>query len=196
MARLLADIRACRVCADQLGHEPRPIVQAHGEARILIVGQAPGRLVHETGAPFNDPSGDRLRAWMGIERATFYDETKIAIAAMGFCFPGVKNGADLPPRPECAPLWRPRLMPLLARVRLTLVIGAYAQRWHLAAKAGVTETVRAWDAFGPTRMPLPHPSWRNSAWLKRNPWFEAEALPALRARVAATLGEELGGASD
>ena len=187
MAALLGEIRACRVCADRLSHTPRPIVQAHEDARILIVGQAPGRLVHETGLAFNDPSGDRLRAWMGIDRATFYDETRIAIAAMGFCFPGVKYGADLPPRRECAPLWRPRLMPMLRNLRLTLVIGAYAQRWHLGTKMGVTDAVRAWASFGAAIMPLPHPSWRNSAWLKRHPWFEAEALPALRARVAAAL---------
>ncbi|MGE0044169.1 MAG: uracil-DNA glycosylase family protein [Hyphomonadaceae bacterium] len=185
---LVAEIRACTVCAAQLPHAPRPIVRVHPRARILIAGQAPGRLVHETGLPFNDPSGDRLRAWMGIDRETFYDQTKIAVAAMGFCFPGTVKGADLPPRKECAPLWRPRLLPLLKNVRLTLLVGGYAQRWHLGAKGSLTETVAAWRDHPETVMPLPHPSWRNTGWLKRNPWFEAETLPELRARVAKVLG--------
>lgn len=184
---LVAEIRACRVCAAHLPHEPRPVVRVHPDARILIAGQAPGRLVHETGLPFNDPSGDRLRAWMGIDRATFYDQTKIAVAAMGFCFPGTVNGADLPPRRECAPLWRPRLLPLLPNIRLTLLVGAYAQRYHLGVRESLTAAVRRWRDFGDAAMPLPHPSWRNAGWLKRHPWFEAEALPALRRRVADAL---------
>lgn len=184
---LLAEIRACRVCA--LPHEPRPVVRVRKEARILIAGQAPGRLVHETGLPWNDPSGDRLRDWMGLDREAFYDERNVAVAAMGFCFPGTVNGADLPPRKECAPLWRARLLPHLKDVRLTLLVGGYAQKWHLRgrAKATLTETVRAWRDYGEDMIPLPHPSWRNTGWLKREPWFEAELVPVLRARVRAAL---------
>jgi len=184
---LLAEIRACRVCA--LPHEPRPVVRVRKEARILIAGQAPGRLVHETGLPWNDPSGDRLRDWMGLDREAFYDERNVGVAAMGFCFPGTVNGADLPPRKECAPLWRPRLLPHLKDVRLTLLVGGYAQKWHLRdrAKATLTETVRAWRDYGEDMIPLPHPSWRNTGWLKREPWFEAELVPVLRARVRAAL---------
>jgi uracil-DNA glycosylase len=188
LAALVQEIRACRVCAAHLPHGPRPILRVHEGARILIAGQAPGRLVHETGLPFNDPSGDRLRAWMGIERETFYDQTKVAVAAMGFCYPGTVAGADLPPRRECAPLWRPRLLPLLQNVRLTLLVGTYAQRYHLRTGAAtLTETVRSWRTCGDAHLPLPHPSWRNTGWLKRNPWFEAELIPDLRARVAKAL---------
>jgi uracil-DNA glycosylase len=186
---LVAEIRDCRVCAAHLPHAPRPVVRVAAAARILIAGQAPGRRVHESGLPFDDPSGDRLRAWMGIDRAAFYDQRNIAVAAMGFCYPGTRNGADLPPRRECAPLWRPLLMPLLSEVRLTLLVGAYAQRYHLGARAKATlsETVRAWREYGAETLPLPHPSWRNTAWLKRNAWFEAELLPELRRRVCDTL---------
>ncbi|MBL8550218.1 MAG: uracil-DNA glycosylase family protein [Hyphomonadaceae bacterium] len=183
---LVAEIRACRVCAPALPHAPRPVVRVSAEARILIAGQAPGRRVHETGLPFNDPSGDRLRDWMGIDRATFYDQAKIAVAAMGFCYPGTVNGADLPPRRECAPLWRGRLLPLLKNVRLTLLVGTYAIAWHLGEKAPLAEIVAGWRKHGNT-MPLPHPSWRNSGWLKRHPWFERDLLPDLRARVAEAL---------
>lgn len=184
---LLAEIRACRVC--DLPHEPRPVVRVRRDARILIAGQAPGRLVHETGLPWNDRSGDRLRDWMGLDRETFYDERNVAVAAMGFCFPGTVNGADLPPRKACAPLWRDRLLPLLNGVRLTLLVGGYAQKWHLRerAKATLTETVRAWRDYGADVIPLPHPSWRNTGWLKREPWFEAELVPVLRARVRGAL---------
>jgi uracil-DNA glycosylase len=186
---VVADIRACRVCAGALPHEPRPVVWVHPDARILIAGQASGRRVHESGVPWDDPSGDRLRAWMGLDRADFYRRDHIAVAAMGFCYPGTVKGADQPPRPECAPLWRPRLLPLLQNIRLTLLVGAYAQRYHLgaAAKPSLGETVAAWASYPPEVMALPHPSWRNSAWLKRNPWFEAELLPELRKRVAAAL---------
>lgn len=186
---LVDDIRACRACAAHLPHDPRPVVWVHPEARILIAGQAPGRLVHESGIPWNDPSGDRLRVWMGLDRDAFYRRDHIAVAAMGFCFPGTVNGADLPPRPECAPLWRPRLIPLLKRVRLTLLVGQYAQRYHLGAanKRSLSETVRAWRDYPENVMPLPHPSWRNSGWLKRHPWFEAELLPELRRRVGEAL---------
>ncbi len=166
------------------------MIWVHANARILIAGQAPGRLVHETGIPWNDPSGDRLRDWLSLDRDAFYDQSKIAVAAMGFCFPGTVNGADLPPRRECAPLWRPRLLPLLKHVRLTLLVGLYAQRYHLgkAVKPTLGETVRAWRDYPADVLPLPHPSWRNSAWLKRNPWFEAELVPELRKRVGVALG--------
>lgn len=186
---LVSQIQACRLCAGALPHEPRPVLRVHPDARILIAGQAPGRRVHESGLPFNDPSGDRLRDWMGIDRETFYDETKIAVAAMGFCYPGTVSGADLPPRKECAPRWRPLLLPLLKKVQLTLLVGGYAQRYHLGVRAGASlhDTVRNWRAFGENVLPLPHPSWRNSAWLKRNPWFEAEVVPDLRRRVSSLL---------
>lgn len=184
---VVARIEACRVCA--LPHEPRPVVWVHPKARILIAGQAPGRRVHETGIPWNDVSGDRLRAWLRMDRAAFYDKRAIAVAAMGFCFPGTVNGADLPPRPECALLWRPRLLPLLTNLRLTLLVGTHAQRYHLgeAVKRTLGETVRAWRDYPLNVMSLPHPSWRNSAWLKRNPWFEEDVLPELRRRVSSAL---------
>ncbi|MFZ4602429.1 MAG: uracil-DNA glycosylase family protein [Caulobacterales bacterium] len=187
---LVAEIRSCRVCASLLPHEPRPIVWVHPQARILIAGQAPGRRVHESGIPWNDPSGDRLRAWMGLDRDAFYDRGNVAVAAMGFCYPGTVNGADLPPRRECAPLWRARLLPLLKGVRLTLLVGAYAHRWHLgaaAARRGTGALVAGWRDLPADVMALPHPSWRNSGWLKRNPWFEAEVVPELQARVAHAL---------
>ena len=185
--RLVAEISACRACA--LPHEPRPVVWVHPEAKILIAGQAPGRRVHESGIPWNDPSGDRLRDWLQLDRETFYDKRNIAVAAMGFCYPGTVNGADLPPRKECALKWRPRLLPLLKNVRLTLLVGGYAHRYHLGAgvKRTLGETVRAWRTYPHAVMPLPHPSWRNSAWLKRNPWFEEELLPDLRQRVSSLL---------
>lgn len=180
---LVERIGACRVC--DLPHEPRPVVRVHPEARILIAGQAPGRRVHESGLPWNDPSGDRLRDWMGLDRETFYDQRNVAVAAMGFCYPGTVKGADLPPRKECAPLWRASLLAELKHVRLTLLVGGYAQQWHLRerAKASLAETVRAWRDCGPDVLPLPHPSWRNTGWLKRNPWFAEELLPVLRAKV-------------
>jgi len=187
--KLVAEIEACRAC--DLPHTPRPVVWVRAEAPLLIAGQAPGRRVHESGVPWDDPSGDRLRAWLGMDRAQFYDKRKIAVAAMGFCFPGTVNGADLPPRRECAPLWRARLLGLLKNVRLTLLVGSYAQRYHLGAavKPTLGETVRAWREYPSNVMPLPHPSWRNTAWLKRNPWFETELLPELRRRVRRALSE-------
>lgn len=183
LEELLAEIRACRACP--LPHEPRPVVRVRAGARILIAGQAPGRLVHQTGLPWNDPSGDRLRDWMGLDRDAFYAERNVAVAAMGFCYPGTVKGADLPPRKECAPLWRAKLMTALSGVRLTLLVGGYAQNWHLRdrAKPTLSETVAAWRDYGPALMPLPHPSWRNTGWLKRHPWFEAELVPELRRRV-------------
>ena len=204
-------IRSCRKCVDEpdgpaLTHEPRPILQVSPTARIAIFGQAPGLRAHDAGLPFKDPSGVRLRSWMGIDEATFYDASRIAIAPMGFCFPGYDaKGADLPPRRECAPLWRDELLTLLPQIELALVIGGYAQKWHLGkrAKATLRETVRDWDvilagAVSPgvglprglphaAMFPLPHPSWRNNAWLKANPWFDERLLPRLRRRVALAL---------
>ena len=187
--KVVAEIRACRTCAASLPHEPNPVVWLHREARILIAGQAPGRRVHESGVPWDDASGDRLRAWLNMDREAFYDRRSIAVAAMGFCYPGTVNGADLPPRKECAPKWRPLLLPLLKNVRLTLLVGSYAQRYHLGAAVRPTlgETVRAWRTYPRDVVPLPHPSWRNTAWLKRNPWFEAELVPELRRRVSSAL---------
>jgi len=186
---LLEEIRACRVCAAHLPNPPKPILRAGPGARLLIVGQAPGRRVHDTGIPWNDPSGDRLREWLQMDRQTFYDEGRIAIAPTGFCYPGTGRGGDLPPRPECAPLWHPRLLAALPEVRLILLIGAYAQGYYLgeARKATLTATVAAWENYLPERFPLPHPSPRNGAWLKRNPWFLAKVIPALRLRVASVL---------
>ena len=187
--KLVAEIEACRACAQALPHAPRPVVWVHADARILIAGQAPGRRVHETGIPWNDPSGDRLRDWMQLDRGAFYERNNVAVAAMGFCYPGTVNGADLPPRRECAPLWRPKLLPMLTNVRLTLLVGSYAQKYHLGAAARPTlgETVRACRDYPASVVPLPHPSWRNTAWLKRNPWFELELLPVLRRRVRSAL---------
>ncbi len=185
---LLAQIRSCTLCAAHLPLGPRPVVQLHSSARILIVGQAPGRKVHETGVPFNDASGERLRAWLGISRETFYDETQIAIMPMGFCYPGTGKSGDLPPRPECAPAWRVPLLSHLKNLKLTLVIGQYALAYHLPnEKTSLTKTVQGWRKHWPTIVPLPHPSPRNNIWLKRNPWFEAELLPVLRTRVSEVL---------
>jgi uracil-DNA glycosylase len=194
---LIRDIRSCRICVDApvgkpLRHTPRPVLQAKASARICIAGQAPGTRVHQSGLPFTDPSGDRLRAWMGVNKATFYDAAQIAILPMGFCFPGLdKNGSDLPPRRECAAMWRDKLFAKLQNLELMLLVGRYAQDWHLgpASAPTVTDTVRNWHEIlkrsqRPAFLPLPHPSWRNSGWLKRNPWFEAEVLPELRTRVA------------
>lgn len=185
--KLLVKIRRCRECAPKLPHAPRPIIQASITARLCIAGQAPGTRVHETGLPFNDASGDRLRQWMGIDRETFYNETKVAIVPMGFCFPGQdEKGGDLPPRPECAPLWRAKVFARLPNLELILLVGQYSQRWHLEkhCKKNLTETVRAWRNYLPQMLPLPHPSWRNTGWLKKHPWFEEELLPELRKRIA------------
>jgi uracil-DNA glycosylase len=183
---LLAEIRACRVCAEALPHEPRPVIRAGAGARILIIGQAPGVRVHESGKPFTDPSGDRLRAWMGVDEATFYDENFIAISPMGYCFPGLDSmGGDLPPRKECAPLWQARVRAALPEIRLVLLVGMYAQGCHLGSRMHktLTATVRAAESFMPDYLPLPHPSWRNNAWIKKNPWFESEILPMLRRSI-------------
>ena len=187
---VLADIRACRACAGEFAHEPRPVVRVSAQTRLLICGQAPGRRVHESGLPFDDPSGDRLRRWMGVSRETFYDHPAIGVAAMAFCFPGTApGGGDIPPPGRCARLWRAPLLAALPRVELTLLLGRPAQVWALGErdKGSMGATVRAWRAFLPDTLVMPHPSWRNTAWLARNPWFEAEVVPYLRARVAAMI---------
>ena len=183
--RLAAEVRACKLCADYLPFEPRPVFQVDPRARILIAGQAPGRKAHERGVPFDDPSGDRLRQWMGVDRKTFYDPAKIAMLPMGLCFPGKGKGGDLPPRKECAPAWRARLLSHLPAIRLTLVIGRYALDWHLPDRSSenVTDTALAWRKYWPGIFPTPHPSPRNQRWLRSNPWFEREALPKLRERI-------------
>lgn len=182
---LLKEVRACTICAAHLPHGPRPVLQANARARILIAGQAPGSKVHASGVPFDDASGERLRQWMGIGREQFYDPQLVAILPMGFCYPGTGKSGDLPPRRECAPQWRARLLQAMPRIELTLIIGQYAIAWHLpgAATSNLTETVRAWRAHGPAVLPLPHPSPRNNIWLKANPWFAREVIPAVQARV-------------
>ena len=185
LERLLAEVRACTICEPDLEHGVRPVLRVHAEARVLVVGQAPGRRVHESGVPFDDPSGVRLREWMGVTPEEFYDERRIGILPMGFCYPGTGKSGDLPPRPECAPAWRAALMEHMPAVELMLVIGKYAMDWHLPGHAGsVTEVVREWRRWSPDRVPLPHPSPRNNRWLRNNPWFEEEVLPYVRRRVA------------
>ena len=184
---VLADIRACRACAGEFRHEPRPVVRVGFETRLLICGQAPGRRVHESGLPFDDPSGDRLRGWMGVDRHVFYGHPAIGVAAMAFCYPGTAPaGGDLPPPARCAALWRRRLIAALPKVELTLLLGRPAQVWALGAadRGSMSETVRGWRDHLPGVLVMPHPSWRNTGWLKRNPWFEAEVAPWLRAKVA------------
>ena len=182
---LLTQIRSCQIC-DGLPLGPRPILQIGASAKILIAGQAPGRITHHKGIPFDDPSGNRLRDWLGISRDEFYDASKIALAPMGFCFPGTGKGGDLPPRKECAEAWRKPVLEQLENIELTLVIGQYALDWHIAdgKKMRLTDRVASWQSFMPDMLPLPHPSPRNNRWLKRNPWFEEEVLPALKSRVS------------
>lgn len=188
LAALLGEIRACTHC-EGLPLGPRPILQAGQGARILLVGQAPGRITHAKGIPFDDPSGTRLRAWLGVDRARFYDPDSFAIVPMGFCFPGGGKGGDAPPRPECAALWREKLLACLPPTELTLVMGGFAQAWHVPhlSAATLTERVAAWRDLWPKILVLPHPSPRNQGWFKANPWFEAEVVPALQARVAMLL---------
>jgi uracil-DNA glycosylase len=188
---LLAEIRACRVCADRLPApvEPRPFVAASAQARILIIGQAPGSKVYASGIGWDDASGDRLRGWLAMERTTFYDTAKVAQMPSGFCYPGKGVGGDLPPRPECAPLWHARLRTLLPEIRLTLLVGSYAKKLYLPRgfAPNMTLAVRRFDTVSAGLFPLPHPAWRSRLWMADNPWFEAEVLPELRQRVAATL---------
>ncbi|MCL4110533.1 UNVERIFIED_CONTAM: hypothetical protein GTU68_060023 [Idotea baltica] len=185
LPQLLTDIRHCCECEADLPHGPRPIVAASQGSRILILGQAPGRKVHQTGIPWDDPSGSRLREWMGISKEDFYDESKVALVPMGFCFPGTGKGGDLPPRPECSKLWHEELLGHLENVKLALVIGQYAQKYKLGAKhkRTLTDNVKAWRDFTPTSLPLPHPSPRNNRWLAKNPWFEEAVIPYLKRRV-------------
>ena len=181
------EARACRFCEKQLPQAPRPIFRVGKTARLLIVGQAPGRLVHETGIPWNDPSGDVLRRWLDLDRDAFYDTSRIAIVPTGLCYPGTVDGADLPPCRECAPLWQPRFRAALPEIALTLLVGSHAQQYYLGKrrKATLGDTVRAWRDYLPEFFPLPHPSWRNLMWLKRNAWFSKTVIPALRRRVKA-----------
>jgi uracil-DNA glycosylase len=187
LALVSREARACDACSESLPYKPRPIFRVGKTARLLIVGQAPGRLVHETGIPWNDPSGEVLRAWLGMDRDEFYDTARIAIVPTGLCYPGTVDGADLPPCPRCAPLWQPRFRAALPDIRLTLLVGSYAQAYYLGSsrKRSLGETVRAYREYLPGFFPLPHPSWRNLLWLKRNPWFAKTVIPALRRRVKA-----------
>jgi uracil-DNA glycosylase len=185
---LLAEIRACRHCEESLPLGPKPVVRASRSARLLIVGQAPGTKVHATGIPWNDPSGDRLRDWLQLESEQFYDESLLAIVPMGFCYPGRGKSGDLPPPPACAPLWHERLLQQMPQLELTLLVGSYAQGHYLGrSRETLTQRVQRWAEFGPRYLPLPHPSPRNNLWLRRNPWFEEQVLPALRQRVVEIL---------
>ncbi|HEY2024729.1 uracil-DNA glycosylase family protein [Paraburkholderia sp.] len=188
---LLREIRACTLCSPLLPHPPRPVLAASEQARILVIGQAPGARVHASGVPWSDASGARLRTWLGVDDATFYDTSKFAIVPMEFCFPGRDSSGDLPPRPECASRWHSELLGHLRSIRLTLLIGQYAQRFGLGDAFGPTstDTLVRWREFGPAVLPLPHPSPRNVAWFKRNPWFDGEVLPTLRERVKGALAQ-------
>jgi uracil-DNA glycosylase len=193
--QLVDEISHCTLCAEHLPLGPRPVIQADPAARILIVGQAPGTAVHKTGIPFNDPSGDRLRTWMGVDRDTFYDQTKIALVPMGFCYPGKGKGGDLPPRPECAPAWRDRLLGQLDNIELTIVMGRYALAWHLNIRPSQTlsAVVANWQQYWPQALPLPHPSPRNTQWLQKHPWVEEDIIPELQQRIRTLLNK--GGAT-
>ena len=185
LSKLLTEVRHCTICKEHLPLGPRPVLQLSKKAKILIAGQAPGSRVHASGIPFDDASGDRLREWMGIDRETFYDDEKIAILPMGFCYPGTGKSGDLPPRPECAQTWRDKLLIHAPQIELTLVIGLFAQEWHLKdqQKSNLTETVKAWKEFWPSQLPLPHPSPRNNIWLKKNSWFTSSIVPLLQKRI-------------
>jgi len=186
---LKKQISECTLCAKHLPLGARPVIQFHPDAKILIAGHAPGKKVHQTGIPFDDPSGERLRRWMGVDHSDFYDASKIAILPLGFCYPGTGKSGDLPPRFECADTWRDELLNMMSKIELTLVVGQYAIDWHLKTckKTNLTETVSAWQEYWPNLIPLPHPSPRNNIWLKRNPWFEVTVVPALQRAVTATL---------
>jgi uracil-DNA glycosylase len=190
-----AHIAACRLCAARFaatatGHVPRPVVWFRPSARLLIAGQAPGMRVHQAGRPFHDPSGDRLRDWLGLSPEEFYDRNRVAIVPMAFCFPGYDaKGSDLPPPPLCARTWHGQVMAALPHLRLRVLVGGHAHRWHLGTRGPVSQTVAAWRDHAPGVFPLPHPSWRNTAWLRKNPWFDAEVLPALRAAVRSVMDD-------
>lgn len=193
---ILSQVRDCRICADRFAktatkHNPRPVLWMRDTARLLIAGQAPGARVHQSGQPFTDPSGDRLRDWLGLDAERFYDRDKVAIVPMAFCFPGYNaKGADLPPPSVCARTWRKEIISALPKVRFTILVGGYAQKWHLGTAAPVSEAVADWRRYvDQGLMPLPHPSWRNTGWLKRNPWFESDVLPVLRAKVKEVLDD-------
>ncbi|MFP6711917.1 MAG: uracil-DNA glycosylase family protein [Rhodospirillales bacterium] len=188
--KILAEVRACDICAHDLPLGPRPTLSAKTSAKIMIIGQAPGTKVHETGIPWNDPSGDRLRDWMKVDKEVFYDAGKIAFMPMGFCYPGrLEKGGDKPPRPECAPAWHEVILKALPNIELTLLVGMYAQKYYFAEnnKKTLTETVRHWQEFGPGIIPTPHPSWRTTGWLKKNAWFEKNLLPILRKKIRSLL---------
>ena len=189
LAKLLTEVRACDLCAPNLPLGPRPTLAAAPGAKILIIGQAPGTAVHATGIPWNDPSGGRLRGWLGVQPQDFYDASKFAIMPMGFCYPGrLHRGGDAPPRPECAPAWHEKMLAALPEIQLTVLIGMYAQNYYLEARRRtLTETVTNWREFGPEIIPTPHPSWRTTAWQKKHPWFEAELVPELQRRVKALI---------
>ena len=195
MNSLQKEIEACRICADRFrathtAHQPRPVVWFRQGAPLLIAGQAPGARVHASGRPFTDPSGDRLRDWLGIDETVFYDRDRVSIVPMAFCFPGYDaRKADLPPPPVCGQTWHNRVMNELGQVPLTVLVGGHAHKYHLGVRGSVTDTVRGWQDHAPQVFPLPHPSWRNTAWLKKNPWFEAELLPVLRARMQEVLND-------
>ena len=185
LKKLAKQVSACDICAEHLPFDPNPVVRPSTTAKILIVGQAPGTKVHQTGIPWNDPSGNKLREWMGVDSETFYDNQRIAIMPMGFCYPGKGKSGDMPPRPECAPYWHPKLMKHMSQIQLTLLIGQYSQKYYLGklAKRTLTETVQAWQEYAPGYLPMPHPSPRNKLWLKKNPWFERDVVLQLRKRI-------------
>lgn len=185
MIRILKEIETCEVCKDYLPLGPRPVVAASESCSILIIGQAPGSKVHKTGIPWDDPSGDRLRDWMGVDKSIFHDSSKIALVPMGFCYPGKGKSGDLPPRPECAPLWHKLLLDSMPHIKLTLLFGQYAQHYYLKdqAKKTLTETVQNFEEYAPDYLPMPHPSPRNNIWLKKNPWFQQKLLPELKSRI-------------
>lgn len=185
MNKLITDIRACTACAGLLPHNPRPVLQVSPDARILIAGQAPGRKVHESGIPFHDASGDRLRDWLGVTKGVFYDATSVAIVPMGFCYPGTGKSGDLPPRPECAKLWHADLLTQMRRIELKVIIGRYAIDWHLPDRKGqsITDVVKDWEDHLPNVIVVPHPSPRNNIWMKKNTWFEEDIIPKLQNRV-------------
>lgn len=187
---LIREIQACTVCSEHLPLGPRPVVQFNTKSRIVIIGQAPGRRVHESGVPWDDPSGIRLRAWLDLSPEQFYDPDLVALVPMGFCYPGTGKSGDLPPRPECAPLWHDQILETLPDDRLAIIIGMYAQARYVADRSKtLTETVKRWDEYLPQRVVMPHPSPRNMRWFKANPWFEAETIPAVHQRVAHVLAE-------